>query len=153
MKVVVAGVEREFPMLGSMVLLDATKEIRRVRQDAFLVAGSSICGTGDPTTTVGQIWTALNQYMNSMVVNDAALRSWLWSYEGAFFLIEKSLKKFNKKLTREEYEQIIDSMTSEQIASVGQELLFSLLPEERVAIGEPVDSNSNESTGLGAVDE
>lgn len=137
MKEVVNGIEREFPGVGCRVLLDATAEIRKLRQEAFAIAGGSICGVGDPSTTVDQIWAGLTQYMHGMVIDDQSLRAWMFSYDGAFFLIGKSLRKANERMPLSDINAIIDSLGSDQVIKIGTELMRILFPELRPDVVAP----------------
>lgn len=117
------GKEVKFQVLGSMMLVDATKEIRRIRQEAFSKAGSAICGSNNPEALIGQTVVAIDQYMSQQIPDKNDLRSWLSSFEGAQFMIAKSARKADPKINTEE---LFDVMDLDQIEEIGGKLFAGI---------------------------
>lgn len=121
----IEGVEQTFGKVGRLAILDAVKEIRRQRQDAFVKAGPSICGEG---ATVGQVLFALQQYMDSMIIPDQVVRQWLFNYEGAVMLLCLSLRKANSQMSVADAESVVDQMSEDQFESISLQLIDMLFP-------------------------
>lgn len=130
------GKEVKFQVLGSMMLVDATKEIRRIRQEAFSKAGGAICGSNNPEALIGQTVVAIDQYMSQQIPDKNDLRSWLSSFEGALFMIAKAAKKADPRINADE---LFDSMDLDQIEAVGSKLFAGVFkkPSEDIPEGEP----------------
>jgi len=120
---IIGGKDVQFSMLGSMMLVDATKELRRIRQEAFSKAGSAICGSNNPEALIGQTVIAIDQYMSQQIPDKNDLQSFLSSFEGAQFMIAKSAKKADKTIDTDE---LFDSMNLDDIERIGGKLFLGI---------------------------
>lgn len=126
----VNGQSREFPLLGSMIRLDAISQLRTIRQQSFQSVISGISQSWDPTVAATSLREALQQFQNSMIVQDQEVQSWLsFSYDGKAFLVCRSLKKSDSKLSSKDINEIVDNMTESQIDEIACNVIVGMWPD------------------------
>lgn len=131
MKRTIDGVERSFPVLGSMTRLDATTQLRNLRQQAFRVAISEFSQGWDSNAAANAVRESMKEYMASQLIQDSEVRAWLtFTPEGHFFLLSRSLAKGDPELKPKTVNEILDKMTEDQISEVARNIIVSIWQDD-----------------------
>jgi hypothetical protein len=122
--VLVGGVMRAFPTLGSRTRLDATDYLREVRLKVVRTAAQGLSESIDPDGIASGLSAAVRQGVNSTIVEDREIQAWMtFSPEGRIFLCAKSLMAGNPKLSEAESMNIVDLMDDDQIYDVSNNII------------------------------
>jgi hypothetical protein len=106
----------KFGFIGRQFRLNAVKEIRAQRYDAFQKAISNL--PSDPVSTASQIGSSIDAYMTSVIVGDQDINHWLSTPEGFFFTFKESLKRVQSDATDDIVENFHDRLGEESMGKL-----------------------------------
>lgn len=117
----IAGKSRVFPTLGSLIRTEAVAQLRQVKSQAFQGTIAGFSQNQETLNSSSSVREAISQFLRSVVIDDWEVKDWLArASDGKMFLISRSLRKHDPKITRDEIESILDNMTEEQIDAVSR---------------------------------
>lgn len=138
------GKNYTFPTLGSLIRTEAVNQLRQVKNQAFQSTLAGFSQNQDTLNSSSSVRESISQFLRSVIIDDWEVKDWLArASDGKMFLIARSLRKQDPKISREEIESVLDGMSEDQIDEVsrncfvgvfkGDTLYQSILFPEKVA--------------------